>query len=630
MAGSSVLARLAVLISGDTAGLNKSLNTSTKALGTFQKGASAVSASLAGIAAGVSFVALGKEIINVTAEFQKFEAVLTNTLGSNSEAQKALEQIREFAAKTPFSVQELTSSFVKLANQGFEPTRDEMRKLGDLASSTGKSFDQLTEAIIDAQTGEFERLKEFGIRATKSGDQVKFTFKGVETQTKFTSASIREYLLRLGDLEGVSGSMAAISETLGGKISNLADAFDNLLLNVGNAASGPGADFIDFLTGAIKSAEDALTDDKIFTRLGTINELFVESANNVEKITEKLDRLTRLQKIEQKAYDDATAKLGDLNTQLSLSSDEYFKLVQEQRTAKDFANSYGSAIEALTIKMERLNKETTTQAVALIPDLQAKIKNFEKLKNEAFDTESIGRFNVKIQELRDQLDVLNQTGFESGFLKALNEAQAQGQTIQIEEPTLGTPSSANPFATALPTPDFATILTGYEEVRNAQQTTYEELFDLLKKEEAARLAAAESARDWGIAVGSALGEAISGEKDFANVLKSITQKVLDLFLKQALGAIVAAAAKAGGPPPVAIALAALGMAAISAMFASIGKSSGGGRGGSIGGRATENVTRIGRADRPEDRIEGNVTFEIEGNKLKGVLNNNDKRTQRTG
>jgi hypothetical protein len=32
---------------------------------------------------------------------------------------------------------------------------EQMRQMGDLASSVGKSFDQLTEAILDAQTGEF-------------------------------------------------------------------------------------------------------------------------------------------------------------------------------------------------------------------------------------------------------------------------------------------------------------------------------------------------------------------------------------------------------------------------------------------------------------------------------------------
>lgn len=102
----------------------------------------------------------------------------------------------------------LTGVFVKLANAGFRPTGQQMTKLGDLASSTGKQMDQLAEAIIDAQTGEFERLKEFGIRAKDAGDSVIFTYKGVQTTVEKTSGSIRDYIVSLGDAEGVSGSMA--------------------------------------------------------------------------------------------------------------------------------------------------------------------------------------------------------------------------------------------------------------------------------------------------------------------------------------------------------------------------------------------------------------------------------------
>lgn len=183
--------------------------------------------------AGVSVAFLGREIVTTLADFERFEAVLTNTLGSKSAAKKAIDQIVDFAATTPFAVDKLTDSYVKLANQGFTPTQKEMRKLGDLASSTGKDFDQLTEAIIDAQVGEFERLKEFGVRAKKSGDNVAFTFKGVTKNVKFTEKSIRSYLLSLGDLQGVSGAMAAISQTTGGKISNLGDSVTQLYVNIG-------------------------------------------------------------------------------------------------------------------------------------------------------------------------------------------------------------------------------------------------------------------------------------------------------------------------------------------------------------------------------------------------------------
>ena len=203
-----------------------------------------------------AFVSFGKEVLAVTAEFEKFGAVLGNTLGSNALAKLKLKEISDFAGKTPFSVNELTDSFIKLANQGFKPTGDEMRSLGDLASSTGKSFNQLAEAILDAQTGEFERLKEFGVRAQASGDKVIFTFKGVQTIVDKSSEAIRGYVLSLGNAEGVSGSMAVISETLTGKISNLGDSWDQMLVSVGSNTSGVFTSAIDLISQAINKVTD--------------------------------------------------------------------------------------------------------------------------------------------------------------------------------------------------------------------------------------------------------------------------------------------------------------------------------------------------------------------------------------
>lgn len=245
-----------------------------------------------------ALISFGKQILQVTGEFQKLEAVLTNTLGSRGQAQQTLKQIQEFAAKTNFGVQELTASYVKLANQGFKPTINEMRKLADLANSTGKSFDQLTEAIIDAQTGEFERLKEFGIRAKKEGDNVTFAFKGVETQTKFTNEAIREYVLSLGDLEGVLGSTEAISKTLTGQISNLDDAWKNWLNSLGTNTDG-------IFSGVISGLSDLLN---FATRVNDeINNLSVEqvkvAGKNIEifkfqrdEINKNLDMILEVEK----------------------------------------------------------------------------------------------------------------------------------------------------------------------------------------------------------------------------------------------------------------------------------------------------------------------------------------------
>ena len=217
---------------------------------------SKVGAVIGGVFSAAAAKGFIETMIRVRGEYQKFEAVLTNTLGSNDLAKSALGMIQDYAARTPFQLNEITGAYIKLVNQGIIPTSSELTKLGDLAASTGKGFDQLAEAIIDAQTGEFERLKEFGIRASKSGDQVAFTFKGVERQVAFTSEGIKAYLISLGDLEGVTGSTAAISKTLTGQISNLEDSWNRMFNELGQKSEGVLSDSIGVVASLVDHYED--------------------------------------------------------------------------------------------------------------------------------------------------------------------------------------------------------------------------------------------------------------------------------------------------------------------------------------------------------------------------------------
>ena len=232
---------LNVKVTADISDLKRDLARMEKAVkGSAKKSEGAMSAGMKKIGGAIAaafsvqaVIGFSKAVIEVRSEFEKFEAVLTNTLGSSGAAKLALLDIKEMAARTPFSVAELSGAFVKLTNYGLQPSMESMRQYGDLASSVGKGFDQLAEAVADATTGEFERLKEFGIKASKQGDKVTFTFKEQATTVDFTTKAIEEYIKGLGDLKGVSGSMAAISETLGGKVSNLGDKWDSLLNTIG-------------------------------------------------------------------------------------------------------------------------------------------------------------------------------------------------------------------------------------------------------------------------------------------------------------------------------------------------------------------------------------------------------------
>ena len=221
--------------------LERGLNRMEKSIGDAGKQSESVAAksfgNIGSIIAGAFSVGaimnFAKQVIEVRSEFERFESVLANTLGSQSQSRIILGEIQEFAANTPFQLNELSGAFVKLTNYGLKPSMEAMRQYGDLASAVGKGFDQLAEAVADATTGEFERLKEFGIRASKEGDKVTFTFKEQATEVDFTTSAIQDYILSLGDLQGVQGSMIVQMETLGGKVSNLEDNYAKLLTTIG-------------------------------------------------------------------------------------------------------------------------------------------------------------------------------------------------------------------------------------------------------------------------------------------------------------------------------------------------------------------------------------------------------------
>lgn len=196
-----------------------------------------IGSALAAIGGTAAITMLGRQILDTTAKFEKFGIVLSNTLGETQGA-ASLDMISKFAATTPFQLDEVTGAFIKMANQGFVPTYEEMTKLGDVASSTGKSFDQLTEAILDAQAGQFERLKEFGIKASVSGDKVTFSFKEQQTTVDNTNSSIRAYILSLGDMKGVAGANALISASLTGQLSNLQDKLAMMYNEIGKSNKG--------------------------------------------------------------------------------------------------------------------------------------------------------------------------------------------------------------------------------------------------------------------------------------------------------------------------------------------------------------------------------------------------------
>lgn len=248
---------------------------------------------------------VGMKSYETRKEYARFEATLRNATGSSEEAAKAMKMLQQLAKDTPASVSEWTESYIKLVNRGIKPTTDELTAMGDIAMSQGKDIDQFIEALLDAMTGENERLKEFGITASKNGKTTAYTFRGVTTEVQNTDMAIKNYILSLGKLQGVQGSMATQMNELAGLESNLGDQMDSIYNKIGKK-----------LEPAIKSFMGTLG-----RFMGTISKSLDSSG---EKFDDQLNKVVSLQN----GLLPLLNRYDELKTKTSLSAQEQDELNQ--------------------------------------------------------------------------------------------------------------------------------------------------------------------------------------------------------------------------------------------------------------------------------------------------------------
>ena len=193
--------------------------------------------------AAAAFVSLGSAmaIINKTTtiarQFDVLNASLITATGSAEKAEAAFIGIQKLAENTPYDLAQVTDAFIKLKNLGLTPSEKAIISYGNTASAMGKDLMQFIEAVADASTAEFERLKEFGIRAKNQGDTIAFTFQGTTKTVKNNAAEIEQYLMRIGEVE-FDGAMTRRMETLDGAMSNFSDSWDAMFLAISQNGVG--------------------------------------------------------------------------------------------------------------------------------------------------------------------------------------------------------------------------------------------------------------------------------------------------------------------------------------------------------------------------------------------------------
>lgn len=132
-------------------------------------GAKETYAQIIQLASGIGKMATGESakkgfewLIQGNADLEQYRNTLNAVLGSQDKGGETLEWAKQYSARTPFEIGDIVEATTKLTGFGLEAQKV-LSITGDMAATMGTSIQDASEAIGEAQTGEVDRLKEFGI-----------------------------------------------------------------------------------------------------------------------------------------------------------------------------------------------------------------------------------------------------------------------------------------------------------------------------------------------------------------------------------------------------------------------------------------------------------------------------------
>lgn len=152
----------------------------------FKDGVSKMAASGAKLAiagAGIAGAFAFKTGFSEALDLEGYKIQLETATKDTKKAGEIMKYAMDLANKTPFEAGPLIEGASKLEMLGVS-AKKYLPMLGDMAAATNKPIDQAVEAMLDAQMGEFERLKEFGIKKQMIIDKANQMFKGKEIVNK--------------------------------------------------------------------------------------------------------------------------------------------------------------------------------------------------------------------------------------------------------------------------------------------------------------------------------------------------------------------------------------------------------------------------------------------------------------
>jgi tape measure domain-containing protein len=256
-------------IGADINDSQRGLGQAQTALGKFANGAMTTGKTLTALITVPSLAAAGA-VLNVGMSFEQSRVAFGKMLGSGEKAKKFLNELGDFAAKTPFEFSELQDASKRMLAYGFaaEDVLPMLRDIGDASAGLGVGSDGVNritlalgqmqgKAKVSAQ--EMMQLTEVGIPAWKYlADAMGLSTQEVMKMSEQGLIPAKQAIdaILAGMRQNFGGMMEEQAKTATGQLSNLKDDLYLLALDLSTVLLPAAKDLIGYAREAVGGMKD--------------------------------------------------------------------------------------------------------------------------------------------------------------------------------------------------------------------------------------------------------------------------------------------------------------------------------------------------------------------------------------
>lgn len=208
------------------------------------------------------------ELVNVRGQFQQLEIAFSTMLKSKEKADKLMSELVDIAAKTPFDLQGVASSAKQMIAYGSsaENVGDELVMLGNVAAGVGSQLSEIAYLYGTLRTqgrAYATDIRQFAGRGIPIYEELakvlgvtKDEVSGLVTAGKVGFKEVEQAFKNMTSESGIYYNlMQEQSKSLTGQLSNLGDAWDSMLNEIGKNTQGIASSGISALKGLIENYE---------------------------------------------------------------------------------------------------------------------------------------------------------------------------------------------------------------------------------------------------------------------------------------------------------------------------------------------------------------------------------------